>query len=121
MLSFPVFPVSYTHLYDTAGVAEMVQAGNCWITPGSLDDTYTGQIVEGVKEGRITLERLEENLSLIHICYHKLVIFVADSDSYQSKGIFVRKRESVIWAFIPACPFSDILRGSFRCICGRWN
>ena len=51
--------------YDTAGVAEMVQAGNCWITPGSLDDTYTGQIVEGVKEGRITLERLEENAAWI--------------------------------------------------------
>ena len=43
----------------------MVQAGNCWITPGSLDDTYTGQIVEGVKEGRITLERLEENAAWI--------------------------------------------------------
>ena len=51
--------------YDTAGVVEMVQAGNCWITPGSLDETYTGQIVEGVKEGRITLERLEENAAWI--------------------------------------------------------
>ena len=30
--------------YDSVDVAAMVQAGNCWITPGSNDDTYTGQI-----------------------------------------------------------------------------
>ncbi len=48
--------------YDTADVAEMVDAGMSWITPGSLDDTYTKPIVEGVKEGRIRLERLQENV-----------------------------------------------------------
>ena len=51
--------------YDTVDVASMVQAGNCWITPGSMDDTYTTQIVEGVKNGTIKLERLQENVTSI--------------------------------------------------------
>ena len=51
--------------YDTVDVAAMIEAGNCWITPGSLDDTYTSQIVNGVKEGRIRLERLQENVAFI--------------------------------------------------------
>ncbi|HHV10775.1 MAG TPA: hypothetical protein GXX75_10925 [Clostridiales bacterium] len=49
--------------YDTVDVAEMVQAGNCWITPGSLDDTYTRQIIEGVNKGTIELARLQENVA----------------------------------------------------------
>lgn len=49
--------------YDTVDVAAMVEAGNCWITPGSLDDTYTGQIVEGVKNKTISLERLQCNVA----------------------------------------------------------
>ena len=51
--------------YDTVDVAAMIDAGNCWITPGSLDDTYTSQIVNGVKEGRIRLKRLQENVAFI--------------------------------------------------------
>ena len=51
--------------YDTADIVEMVQAGNCWITPGSLDDTFTAQIVEGVKDGRIEKARLIENVAWI--------------------------------------------------------
>lgn len=51
--------------YDTADIIEMVQAGNCWITPGSLDDTFTAQIVTGVKEGRIEKSRLLENVTWI--------------------------------------------------------
>lgn len=51
--------------YDTADVAAMIEAGNCWITPGSTDDTYTSQIVKGVKEGRIRLARLQENVVYI--------------------------------------------------------
>lgn len=51
--------------YDTVDVAEMVEAGNCWITPGSMDTTYTSQIVEGVKSGKIHLERLQENTTYL--------------------------------------------------------
>ncbi len=51
--------------YDTADVAAMIEAGNCWITPGSTDDTYTSQIVNGVKEGKIQLARLQENVAWI--------------------------------------------------------
>lgn len=49
--------------YDTVDVASMVEAGNCWITPGSLDDTYTAQIIEGVNNGTIQLERLQCNVA----------------------------------------------------------
>ncbi len=48
--------------YDTVDVAEMVEAGMSWITPGSQDDTYTKPIVEGVASGKIRLARLQENV-----------------------------------------------------------
>ena len=51
--------------YDSVGVAEMIQAGNSWITPGSQDDAFTSQIVEGVKAGTIELTRLQENVTWI--------------------------------------------------------
>ncbi len=47
--------------YDTADVVEMVKAGTCWITPGSMDDTYTKPIVQAVLEGRLEKARLQEN------------------------------------------------------------
>lgn len=48
--------------YDTVDIAEAVQAGNCWITPGSTDDTYVTPIIEGVKDGTIDRKRLEKNI-----------------------------------------------------------
>ena len=51
--------------YDTVPVADMVEAGNCWITPGSQDDTYTKPIVDGVANGSIRLARLRENVAYI--------------------------------------------------------
>ena len=48
--------------YDTANIAAAVQAGNCWITPGSEDDKYVAPIIEGVKDGRIDRARLEKNV-----------------------------------------------------------
>lgn len=51
--------------YDTVDVAQMIQAGNCWITPGSLDDTYTAPIMEGLEAGTIALSRLKENVTWI--------------------------------------------------------
>lgn len=48
--------------YDTVDVAEAVQAGNTWMTPGSTDDTYVAPIVEGVKSGKIDEKRLKANV-----------------------------------------------------------
>lgn len=49
--------------YDSVDIASMVQAGNCWITPGSNDDTYTKRILKGLEDGSIELARLQENVS----------------------------------------------------------
>ncbi|HBA69626.1 MAG TPA: hypothetical protein DCZ40_09760 [Lachnospiraceae bacterium] len=51
--------------YDSVDVATMVQAGNCWITPGSNDDTYTSRILEGLENGTIEIERLRENVAAL--------------------------------------------------------
>ncbi|MGN0432963.1 MAG: glycoside hydrolase family 3 N-terminal domain-containing protein [Bilifractor sp.] len=48
--------------YDSADVVQMEKAGNTWITPGSEDDTYTGQIEEAVADGRLPLAQLQENV-----------------------------------------------------------
>lgn len=51
--------------YDSVDIASMVQAGNCWITPGSNDDTYTDRILKGLEVGSIELARLQENVSFL--------------------------------------------------------
>ena len=51
--------------YATMDVRDAVDAGNCWMTPGSMDDTYVKPIVEGVASGRVRLERLRENVAYI--------------------------------------------------------
>lgn len=51
--------------YHTMDVAEAVDAGNCWITPGTMDDTYVKPIVDGVACGRVRLDRLRENVAYI--------------------------------------------------------
>ena len=43
----------------------MIQAGMSWVTPGSLDETYTAPIVEGVRNGTIAPDRLRENAAFI--------------------------------------------------------
>ena len=49
--------------YDTVDVAAMIQAGMSWVTPGSLDETFTAPIVEGVKTGAIAEARLRANVA----------------------------------------------------------
>lgn len=51
--------------YDTADVVEMAAAGNAWITPGSEDDTYTKQLVDGGRNGRLPLAQLQDNVMRI--------------------------------------------------------
>lgn len=51
--------------YDSADVARMVQAGNSWITPGTMDDTYTLPIVDGIAQGTVELARLQENVTWV--------------------------------------------------------
>lgn len=48
--------------YDTADIIEALNAGNCWLTPGSKDDKYVKPILEAVKEGKLLREKLESNL-----------------------------------------------------------
>ena len=59
---FEGFVMTDWNAYDTADVAEAVQAGNCWMTPGTTDDTYVTPIVKGVEDGRIDLEWLRNNV-----------------------------------------------------------
>lgn len=51
--------------YATMDVCDAVDAGNCWMTPGEMDDTHVKPIVEGVVNGRIRLDRLRENAAYI--------------------------------------------------------
>ncbi len=48
--------------YRTADAVMAVANGNCWLTPGTPDDTYTAPIVEGVKSGRVSIHRLRDNV-----------------------------------------------------------
>jgi beta-glucosidase len=38
---FKGFVMTDWNSYDTADVAEAIQAGNCWMTPGTINNTYT--------------------------------------------------------------------------------
>lgn len=49
---FEGFVMTDWNSYDTADVAAAVRAGNCWMTPGTGDDTYVTPIVEGVESGK---------------------------------------------------------------------
>lgn len=51
--------------YGTADIAQMVEAGNCWITPGSRDDTYVTPILEGIANGTIRVARLQQNVEYL--------------------------------------------------------
>lgn len=61
-LGFDGFIMTDWTSYDTVDIPAMVDAGNCWITPGSTDDTYTAQILKGLDEGKTDLERLKDNV-----------------------------------------------------------
>lgn len=59
---FTGFVMTDWNSYDSADPVEMAAAGNCWITPGSLDDTYVRMLEEGASDGRLPLEQLQENV-----------------------------------------------------------
>lgn len=48
--------------YSTVDTVDMANAGISWITPGSDDDTYTKPLNDAIMNGRITVERLKENV-----------------------------------------------------------
>ena len=52
--------------YDTADVAKAIAAGNCWMTPGTTDDTYVSPIIEGIKNGTISENRLRQNIKYMY-------------------------------------------------------
>lgn len=62
---FSGFVMTDWNSYDTADVASSIQAGNCWMTPGSVDDTFVTPIIEGVENGKIDIERLRSNVRYI--------------------------------------------------------
>lgn len=51
--------------YDTADVAQMVNAGISWITPGGSDSRITGQLEEAARNGTLDIRRLKENVSYL--------------------------------------------------------
>ena len=59
---FDGFVMTDWNSYDTANIALMVQAGNCWITPGSTDDRFVTPILEGIQNGSIDIPRLRSNV-----------------------------------------------------------
>lgn len=59
---FEGFVMTDWNSYDTADVVSAIQAGNCWITPGTTDNTYVTPIIKGVEEGKINIERLRSNI-----------------------------------------------------------
>jgi beta-glucosidase len=48
--------------YDSIDVVAAIQAGNCWMTPGTTDNKYVTPIVNGVKDGKIDEARLRSNI-----------------------------------------------------------
>jgi beta-glucosidase len=59
---FQGFVMTDWNSYDSADVVSAVQAGNCWMTPGTTDNTYVTPIVNGVHQGEIDIERLKSNV-----------------------------------------------------------
>lgn len=59
---FEGFVMTDWESYSSADIVEMQCAGNTWITPGSEDDTFTKQIEEAVRSGRLEENRLRENV-----------------------------------------------------------
>lgn len=62
---FDGFVMTDWNSYDTADVAKAVQAGNCWMTPGTTDSTYVAPIIEGV-DGTIDETRLRQNVKRMY-------------------------------------------------------
>lgn len=54
--------------YDTVDIPSAIGAGNCWMTPGSEDDTYVKPIRKALKEGTLEERRLRNNIRyLMHV------------------------------------------------------
>ena len=62
---FQGFVMTDWNSYDTVDIARAIQAGNCWITPGSMDDTYVKPVLEGIESGVIDESRLRQNVKYL--------------------------------------------------------
>lgn len=69
---FDGFVMTDWESYESIDIASAVQAGNCWITPGSRDNTYVEPVLEGVRNGKIKIERLRENVdNILKVVYKR--------------------------------------------------
>ena len=59
---FDGFIMTDWNSYDTVDIPSAVAAGNCWMTPGSEDDTYVKPILQAVKSGELSAYRLRNNI-----------------------------------------------------------
>ena len=57
---FEGFVMTDWNSYDTADVVAAVQAGNGWMTPGTIDNTYVTPIINGVREGKIRPRKIKK-------------------------------------------------------------
>lgn len=62
---FDGFIMTDWNSYDTVDIPSALNAGNCWLTPGSQDDTYVTPILEGVKSGKLDGTRLRNDIRYI--------------------------------------------------------
>lgn len=63
---FDGFVMTDWNSYDTIDIAKAVQAGNCWMTPGSRDDTFVKPILAGIENGTISESRLRQNCKYLY-------------------------------------------------------
>ncbi len=49
--------------YDSCDITDMINGGNNWLAPGSVDDKFTKLLLEAVKNGIIPEEKLRESVT----------------------------------------------------------
>ena len=59
-------PWNYPVQLLLAPLVGAIAAGNCWMTPGTTDDTYVSPIIEGIKNGTISENRLRQNIKYMY-------------------------------------------------------
>ena len=64
-LGFEGYVMTDWNSYDTVDIPSAVNAGNCWFTPGSEDDTYVRPILTAAAVGTLNERRLRNNVKYL--------------------------------------------------------